>query len=58
MESLDPISSKKIVENEIEILQSRTLMINVVKALSLYAPVYDEGRYTYSIGLHYITHKH
>ena len=44
MESLDPISSKKIVENEIEILQSRTLMINVVKALALYAPVYDEGR--------------
>lgn len=44
MESLDQISSKKIVENEIEIIQSRTLMIDVVKALSLYAPVYDEGR--------------
>ena len=44
MESLDLISSKKIVENEIEIIQSRTLMINVVKALSLYAPVYEEGK--------------
>src|SRR6185312_5853899 len=44
MESLDQISSKKIVENEIEILQSRTLMLNVVKDLGLYAPVYGEGK--------------
>jgi len=44
MESLDQISSKKIVENEIEILQSRTLMLDVVKDLGLYAPVYDEGK--------------
>ncbi len=44
MESLDQISSKKIVENEIEILQSRTLMINVVKQLGLYAPVYVKGK--------------
>jgi len=44
MESLDQISSKKIVENEIEILQSRTLMVNVVNDLGLYAPVYDEGK--------------
>src|SRR5665647_2127164 len=43
MESLDQISSKKIVENEIEIIQSRALMINVVKALSLYAPIYEKG---------------
>lgn len=43
MESLDQISSKKIVENEIEIIQSRSLMTNVVKALSLYAPVFEEG---------------
>ena len=34
MESLDQISSKKIVENEIEIIQSRTLMVNVVKSLT------------------------
>ncbi len=38
MESLDPISSKKIVENEIEILQSRTLMINVVKDVAFMPP--------------------
>jgi tyrosine-protein kinase Etk/Wzc len=44
MESLDQISSKKIVENEIEILQSRTLMENVVKALALYAPIYEQGK--------------
>ncbi len=44
MESLDLISSKKIVENEIDIIQSRSLMTNVVKALHLYAPVYQEGR--------------
>ncbi len=44
MESLDQISSKKIVENEIEIIQSRTLMTNVVKSLALYAPVYEEGK--------------
>lgn len=43
-ESLDLISSKKIVENEIEIIQSRTLMVNVVKDLFLYAPVYEEGK--------------
>ena len=44
MESLDLISAKKIVENEIEILQSRTLMVKVVKALGLYASIYEEGK--------------
>ncbi|MEO7046303.1 MAG: GumC family protein, partial [Ferruginibacter sp.] len=44
MESLDQISSKKIVENEIEIIQSRTLMVNVVKSLGLYAPIYEKGK--------------
>jgi tyrosine-protein kinase Etk/Wzc len=43
-EQLDLISSKKIVENEIEILQSRTLMVNVVKALSLYSPMFEESK--------------
>lgn len=43
VESLDQISSKKIVENEIEILQSRRLMENVVRTLGLYAPVYEKG---------------
>jgi tyrosine-protein kinase Etk/Wzc len=42
-ESLDPISSTVIVENEIEILQSYTLMVNTAKALHLYAPVFEKG---------------
>ncbi|MEO9022646.1 MAG: polysaccharide biosynthesis tyrosine autokinase [Ginsengibacter sp.] len=43
VESLDQISAKKIVENEVEIIQSRKLMENVVKALALYAPIYMKG---------------
>lgn len=44
MESLNMISTKKIIENEIEVLQSRSLVDNVVKALHLYAPVSYEGK--------------
>lgn len=43
VESLDQISSKKIVENEIEIIQSRKLMENVIRTLGLYAPIYKKG---------------
>ena len=43
VESLDQISSKKIVENEVEIIQSRKLMEDVVTSLGLYAPVYQKG---------------
>ena len=43
VESLDQISSKKIVENEIEIIQSRKLMEDVVRKMGLYAPVYEKG---------------
>jgi len=43
-ESLDMISSKKIVENEIEVIQSRTLMEDVVKKLHLYAPMFEKGK--------------
>ena len=43
VESLDQISSKKIVENEIEIIQSRKLMEDVVQTLGLYAPIYEKG---------------
>src|SRR5581483_2566561 len=39
MEQLDLFGSKKTVENEIEVIQSRTLMREVVKNLSLYAPI-------------------
>ena len=41
MESLDQISSKKTVENEIEVIQSRKLMLDVVKNLGLYAPIFE-----------------
>ena len=44
MESLNMISTKKIIENEIEVLQSRNIMDNVVKSLHLYAPVSQEGK--------------
>lgn len=39
MESLDQISSKKIVENEVEVLQSRKLMKDVADKLNLYTPI-------------------
>jgi capsular exopolysaccharide synthesis family protein len=44
MESLNMINTKKIIENEIEILQSRPLINEVVKKLRLYAPMYHEGK--------------
>src|ERR1700722_2513449 len=39
MEQLDLFGSKKLVENEIEIIKSRMLMRQVVEELCLYAPV-------------------
>jgi tyrosine-protein kinase Etk/Wzc len=44
LESLNLISTKKILENEMEVLQSRTLVKEVVNNLQLYAPVYEERR--------------
>ncbi|HTE25975.1 GumC family protein [Flavitalea sp.] len=41
IESLNLITTKKIVENEIEVLTSRSLMNEVVTDLKLYAPVYS-----------------
>src|SRR4051812_22173985 len=38
VEDLNMMSTKKIVDNEVEVIQSRTLLNNVVRALSLYAP--------------------
>lgn len=46
MEFQDPISAKKIVENEVEIIQSRRLMKDVVEKLGLYAPITEKGDYT------------
>lgn len=44
LEAFDLFGSQKNVENEIEVLQSKTLMQEVVKNLHLYAPVFIEGR--------------
>lgn len=44
LESLNLLSAKKIVENEVEVLHSRKLMNEVVKDLRLYAPVFEEGK--------------
>lgn len=41
MEAMNPFDSKKIVENEIEVIQSRALMTQVVKNLQLYSPVFE-----------------
>src|SRR4051812_35081455 len=43
MESLNIFSSNNLVENEMEVLQSRSLMNGVVDKLHLYAPVFSEG---------------
>jgi tyrosine-protein kinase Etk/Wzc len=44
MAAFDMFGSKKNVENEVEVLQSKTLMQEVVKNLHLYAPVTVTGR--------------
>ncbi len=43
LESLNIFTTKKIVEDEIQVLQSLTLAKEVVKSLHLYAPVFEEG---------------
>ncbi|MGN6604245.1 MAG: GumC family protein [Ginsengibacter sp.] len=43
-DAFDMFGAKKNVENEIEVLQSKTLMQEVVTNLHLYAPVYIAGR--------------
>lgn len=44
LESINLISTKKILENEMEVLQSRTLVKEVVNNLQLYAPVYEDRK--------------
>ncbi len=41
-EVLNVFGTKKIVENELEIFHSNSLIISVVKKLKLYAPIYEE----------------
>jgi tyrosine-protein kinase Etk/Wzc len=42
LETLDNVSPKKIIENEMEVIKSGTLLYEVVSRLHLYAPVYRE----------------
>lgn len=44
-ESINSFDSNKIVENEIEVIQSRDLVREVVYELDLYAPVSEEKRF-------------
>ncbi len=44
MEDLDQLSDKKIIENEVEVLKSKTLMNDVVKNLHLYVSFFEEGK--------------
>jgi tyrosine-protein kinase Etk/Wzc len=44
LQAFDMFGSKKSVENEVEVLQSKTLMQEVVKNLHLYAPLTVKGR--------------
>lgn len=48
IQSLDPLSSKKIIENEMEILRSKALLSEVVSDLKLYAPIYKRGRFLFT----------
>ena len=43
-ESIDAFTSNKTVENEINVFQSRALMLQVVHDLKLYAPIFEEGK--------------
>jgi len=45
LESMNPFDSKKIVENETKVIQSRDLMKRVVNKLQLYAPVLEENKF-------------
>jgi tyrosine-protein kinase Etk/Wzc len=45
MESLNLLGAKKIVENEIEVIHSRTILTEVIKNLHLYAPIFEKDRF-------------
>ncbi len=46
-ESLNQISAKKIVENEIEVIQSRNLMLDVATKLNLFTPISEKRSFKY-----------
>ena len=49
MESLNLIGSKKIIENEIEVLKSRPVIETVIKKMHLYAEVYIKKGLRYGV---------
>ncbi len=51
-EALDIISPKKSIDNEIEVIQSKDLIGNVVGNLNLYAPVYSESKFKNVLAYH------
>ncbi|MEJ7589095.1 MAG: polysaccharide biosynthesis tyrosine autokinase [Ferruginibacter sp.] len=45
LEEIDLLQSKKIVENETDVVRSRPLLYEVIKKLHMYAPVYKEKKF-------------
>jgi tyrosine-protein kinase Etk/Wzc len=45
LETFDQLAPKTTIDNEMEVLQSKTLLYEVVKNLGLYAPVFEEKRF-------------
>jgi len=45
IEFLNMINTANLIENESEVISSKTLLFNVVKELGLYAQVYTEGQF-------------
>ena len=42
-QTLDPLSDNKLIENEVVVLKSKTIMQDVIKNLGLYASFFEEG---------------
>ena len=45
METFNLINTKKIIDNEVEVIQSRTLILGVVKELGLYAQIFEKTKF-------------
>src|SRR5688572_10596242 len=45
LEFLSMVSTKKLLENEKEVLLSKRILLEVVKNLGLYAPIYEKGKF-------------
>jgi len=45
MDELNVLAPKKIIENEMEVIQSRALLTDVTQKLHLYAPIFEKGKF-------------